>query len=226
MNTTATITKITDEAQGIKSFHLKLKEPMMFKAGQYIMIAFKDDLERKKAFSVIHTNKENDEVKLGIKVEHEFTQRLFNTKEGTTLEASGPYGRFNLPEKDRNIVFIAGGIGITPILSMLTAYSSDKKRKSNVTIYFSSRTKEMMPFFNEIEMIKDPRITKRYIFTNEHVKGYMHDQLRVDKIKTQVQDWKEAIYMICGPPLMMTSIRSQLQNEGIPDEDIRSESFV
>lgn len=202
---------ITREVRG---FLFRLSENFNFTPGQYVMISFNDN-DLKRAFSIVDYDSKTKELYLLIKINGEFTKRLFSSTLGTEMNLFGPYGRFTLPKEDLPIVFIGGGIGITPLYNMMKNGSGRK-----MCLYYSSKTREEVLLYEELK----PFDTE-FFLTREEVRGFRQGRISARIIKEERKDFLQSIFFICGPEEMINSMREQLLTEGINEERIRSESF-
>jgi glycine betaine catabolism B len=215
----AALDKITPEAEEILGFTLKLGEPFSFVPGKYVMLSFLDMPDIKRSFSVVDYDREKKEIYVVIKKNGEFTKRLFNAKTGDKINVFGPYGRFILPETEKPLVFIAGGIGITPLFSMMN-YANIGNYKSKIYLYYSGKSEKKMALLDRIRKIKNDRIKINLSFTEQGDKRFT-----VQDIKQQVKEFDNALFYLCGPLVMIEDLRNKLNEMGIDDERIKSEEF-
>src|SRR5215471_11976193 len=109
-------------ADNVMVLHLKLAEGdrMDFRAGQYFNVVLEDGARR--AFSFATAPGERDEIEMHVRLipGGRFTTRVFSElKAGDRLSIEGPFGRFELRQSDRPIIFVAGATGFAPVKSML-----------------------------------------------------------------------------------------------------------
>ncbi len=166
-----------------------------------------------------------------IKESGDFTKTIGKTKVGDTAAAEGAFGRFSylLHPEDTNIVFIAGGIGITPIMAMLR-HMSDTGATLPVLLIYANRTERDIVFRREIANMETSR--KPYLMTVhvlsqpddswEGERGYVTEDL----IRKHCgRDLKNRSYYVCGPPVMAEKVIGALREQGVPDARIRAERF-
>ncbi|RMF05306.1 FAD-dependent oxidoreductase [Candidatus Woesearchaeota archaeon] len=214
---TGTVLSVGKEAEGSKKVVVNLEEPLNFLPGQYCMLSFPGREEDKRAFSIVAQNGNN--IMFCIKKSRSFTERLFSST-GKNVIVEGPYGRFVLPrDKSENIIFIAGGIGITPLYSMISAALKDEW-KGNLALFYSARRKEEMCFFNELSSLQGENFTARFFFTRQG-----SGRVNAEEIFRTCPFANDAIFYICGPSAMISDMRSQLLKRGVSDDRIRSEEF-
>ena len=214
------ITKIKDEALGIKGFYLKV-DSFKYVPGQYIMIAFPDDLDSKRAFSIVEFNPQSMEVLILLKKQGDFTKRMFNSGIGQRLEIFGPFGRFTLKQEDKPLVFIAGGIGITPIYSMIN-HAYQKNFDNSIHLFYTAKSLENMPLYDRLNDVNNGKIKIKYNFTMDK----NPQRIDCERIIHEVPYYKDCIFYICGPVSMIQDFRNNLMLKGVPEENIRSEEFT
>ncbi|WP_163102147.1 NO-inducible flavohemoprotein [Peribacillus alkalitolerans] len=150
-------------------------------------------------------------------------------EEGNTLDVTAPAGDFVLLENDAPIYFFAGGVGITPFMSMLNDL---KKKNPNkiATLIHSVRNKDLHAFEQEIESIADGMEKLGYTFLYEIAEGNLDNpnvqEGRVTKQMLQGMALnQQAHYYVCGPVGFMKAVILSLKDLGIKDENIHFEFF-
>jgi ferredoxin-NADP reductase len=209
---------LVDGQEGvIRKFRIALDETFSFIAGQYVMITFPGE-DDKHAFSVVEHDPSTNTATLLIKKHGPFTERLFSSGEGQVLDVYGPYGRFILPEEHKELVFIAGGIGITPLYSMMKqAVKSGYGKK--IRLFYTTKTKDSMALYSELSMFKHENIEIELNFSADGKRLLARD------LPAKVPDMDSCLYYICGPLPMIESFRNDLKGMGVDEEMIRSEEF-
>ncbi|MFA5797422.1 MAG: FAD-dependent oxidoreductase [Candidatus Woesearchaeota archaeon] len=227
MITTGIITKNMQLAPDIHEFWITLPGPLPYRSGQFVFISL--DGEDKHAFSIVSSRSEGKEIRLVIKKRGLFTIHLFEITEEskTSITVQGPYGQFILPQ-DLNplpLLFIAGGIGVTPIASMVFHLAQDKAlcAKHLPIIYYSTKTRSERVFAKEFDQLVNDRASGldiRYVCTAE---GGV--RISVEQLLREVPDLKTRIVYICGPRVMINTLREGLLAIGMQEEQVRSEEF-
>ena len=218
--------------------HLSLKSKysnhqLEFEPGQYICLSYKR-MGRKSPFRCFSlTNVPgNNTFNLGIKMGGNFTNSLSKLPRGTEVEVLGPYGEFIVDKDlDEFLVFIAGGIGITPFMSIIRTLLATKD-KIPIMLLYSATTSSSMPFINElIELSKKYPNFKLIPFISKKedkplditvVNGRI-EKSHIEKIVKK--DYLTNTYFICGPKLFTEKMISNLESLGISEERIVTESF-
>lgn len=137
-------------------------------------------------------------------------------KVGDSIEMSFPMGEFVLPNSKDNLVFIAGGTGITPFRSML--YQAQEENRKVTLLYYCNNVGEHL-FARELKSLKDKKIKIELI--NSNTKGYISEE----HIRSYCNDYKESIFYTCGPAPMLKATQVLLQSMHIESQNIKFEKF-
>ncbi|MFR5265223.1 FAD-binding oxidoreductase [Clostridium sp.] len=230
------IFKIEEEAKDIKSFYLRatdnnpLKE---YKCGQFLPLKIETDdeiIKKEMRRYSLSGDPEKGYYRLTIKkVPNGKVSKYFHEsiKVGDTILAMPPFGKFTLTEdSEKPLVLLSGGIGITPILSML--YGA----KQNREVYFveavlNSENLALNADVQEIKMVKDFKELKLFSEPLENdIKGKDYDAegfVTKEWIKNNLPLNGE--FFFCGPPLFMKSINNSLKDLDVKEENINFEFF-
>ncbi|KAJ3272547.1 hypothetical protein HDV01_005499 [Terramyces sp. JEL0728] len=127
----------------------------------------------------------------------------------------------NIPS---NLVFVAGGIGITPFLSMVAAIENAKLQNISIQFLFAGRKDE----FALLNLILNKRsVTNIKMFDSSH--KHQHDQIQVFNRRISINDipeWKEGTHLyVCGPVAMMKDVAKWSKETGYPQGNVHKESF-
>ena len=201
-----------------------MAKKLEFKAGQFIFIKFiKSDGRIAKEWHPfsISSSPLDDSLRVSVKSLGDFTSSLPNITKGTIAEIEGAYGKFSHSNfKNRKQIWVAGGIGITPFLSMAKSLPSDDYK---VDLYYSVRTKsELVDVQTLLKVAKTKNSNFRLIpFVSEDKKTF----LSANFIKKNSASVKNKEIFICGPPAMMKSLKVQFKKIGVSKKMIHSEEF-
>lgn len=147
---------------------------------------------------------------------------------GLTVEARGPFGRFCFDEnRHKKIVLIAGGSGITPMLSMLRSID-DRCLSTDVTLVFCVRTPEDVIFAKELGRLRGSMKRLRVVVAPSAAPQSWEGpvgRLGRETLRSAVSDWSGAAFFLCGPPGLMESAREILRSGGVADDLILQEKF-
>lgn len=225
--------KKEEVAEGTMAFHLEKPEGFEFKPGQNIDIELVDPAEtdkdgNKRTFSIISSPSENELI-FATRIRDSAWKRVIkNLAEGVELEIDGPYGSMTLhSDISKPAVFLAGGIGITPFISMLR-YATENNLKHKIFLFYSNRRPIDALFIDELLGHEDENqnfkliatMTKAPEWTGE--KGY----ITFEMISRYVPDAKNTVFYLAGPPTMVDSMKKVLESAGISDDHIKREDFA
>ena len=170
-----------------------------------------------------------------------YKKRLSTLEIGTTVKVRGPEGQFILHEDySKSAIFLSGGIGVTPFRSMIK-YATDKQLPLKIIMFDSNRNSNNILFKQEFDEWANINKNLKIIYTiseenqDEHHSSATNEWKgefgRIDKamILKYVDDktLKNSIIYICGPPSMLKSMQSLIQQElEIPKERIMIEEFT
>lgn len=224
------ITKIMDETPDVKTVQLSPRA-IDFEPGQFIMIKFpKIPKLGARAFSM--TSKPSDKfLEIGIKVKGEFTSTLAKQKVGDELLVAGPYGFFTLKDDPETApaAMIAGGIGITPFMSILRT-ATEKTSPRKFVLLFANKTQADIAYHKDIEALaaKNKNIKVVYVLSRESPEGWEGElgHINADMIKKYAPDDGKQIYMVCGSPGFVEALTGVVAEMGINKERIRKELFT
>lgn len=158
-----------------------------------------------------------DGLRITVKNLGNFTSSISKVKKGDNVKVEGPYGKFTYSNYGKRQVWIAGGIGVTPFLSMASE-AIDAGYK--VDMYYSVSTKGEAVHLNELDFLS------RNKGFNLHTK-FTEKEGRFD-VKDIINETNSsnAHYFICGPKGMIQSIKSELKDNDVKKSHIHSEEFA
>lgn len=224
------ITQIKDETPDVKTFRIGFGEIINFIPGQYCLVSLPDNkatagIERPLTYVNIPGQKY---VELTVKKMGLFTSSLFSMKKGDNIKIRGPFGKaLNFDETiTRDVVFLAGGSGITPFIAAIR-YSIARKMANKLTLIFGNRTEKDIIYRKELDKLHaEGRVNIVNVLSQPEdwngKKGYISEEI----IKEYVDKPKEKIWYVCGPPAMMNSMRELLNKINIPEENLKIENWI
>lgn len=196
-----------------------------FKAGQFLIVRFlaKGFWSQAHPFSISNAPG-GDRLRLSIKKSGDYTSTLSGLKPGTKVLVDGPHGVF-IAERSchEKFLFIAGGIGVTPIMSLIASLAP---QNINIELLYACRDSATAAFKTELdELAAKHALRVHYIMSSDQTwsgeKGFV-DQ---EKIVRLVPDALERDTYLCGPTPMMTAVRKTLASCGVPRACIHFEKF-
>jgi predicted ferric reductase len=223
------ITKIVQETYDTWSLYFRGKKVNEYKPGQFMIIRlFRNGKVSESHPFTISSSPTRDELSISVKSVGDFTSTIRDTKTSDVAYIDKPYGVFSFLNHDtKNLVFIAGGIGITPFISMLR-YIYDKRLERNVTLIWGNKTSNDLAFRDEMEKMSAEMPSLKVIHVMSGQDDWQGEKGYVDaeKVKKYVNDLENSQFFICGPPVMMGKIVKMLKGLGIPGNRIHFERFA
>lgn len=214
--------KKIEVAEDVYEFSFTPNHKLHFSPGQYLewTLPYRHpDSRGNRRYFTIASSPTEDEIKLGVKVSQQnssaFKKNLLAMNERDKIFASQLSGDFILPsDKKTKLVFIAGGIGITPFRSM-AKYLLDKNDKRNIILFYAASSPNAFAYKSLFEKSKSVGIKPFYLST----------RLSPDLIKKEVPDYMERIFYLSGPDAMVTSYKKMLLNLGVGHTNIKTDYF-
>jgi len=193
--------------------------PMKFTPGQFGFFTFYSPATKTESHPFSFASDPSEKLlRICIKNLGDFTSNLKNLKLNDTVIIQGPFGQFGQSfYQNQNIVAIAGGVGITPFISLFKSVPKDNL--VNYHFYYSAKNESLAidnQFFLQSKL-------SRFIY--HPWMGDQKSRLSAADIKDQVPEFKESVFYLCGPYAMMISLRDQLMKLGIPQRSIIFEDF-
>ena len=155
-----------------------------------------------------------------------------NLEEGDIVEVQAPNGEFYIDdESERPVVLIAGGVGLTPLVSMMTWLIATGSRRE-IWFFYGVRNRGEHAMYEMLRRVEkensNVHVVVAYAEPSETCKEGVDYQVKgfvsVDLIKSKLDSTNYEFY-ICGPPPMMEIITSGLEEWGVPEKDVRFEAF-
>jgi len=184
---------------------------------------------RQHPFSFSSSAENNECVEFMIKALGDFTKTVGTTKIGTRAYIEGPYGAFT-PDPDPAVgcVFIVGGVGITPIMSMLRTFR-DRSESRNLCLIYGTSSLETTLFLDEIrDLERTLNLKFVHVLENPPV-GWNGERGLISKdiLNRHLSEHyiRDNEYFVCGPEAMMDMVEPYLRCRGIPLKSMLSERF-
>ncbi len=202
--------------------------------GQFHFVTFyrgKDLPVEEHHWTISSSPTQKDHISSTIKNLGDFTATIGETRKGDKAAINGPFGRFSylLRPQEKNLVLIAGGIGITPFMSMLR-HMRDTRDTRSVCLMYANKKESDIVFYNEISEMQAggyPQLKVFHILSEpnegwEGETGHVNHE-KIERLCGRSLDGK--VFYVCGPPPMLNTIVNALKNLHVPDKRIRIEIF-
>ncbi|HKA46115.1 MAG TPA: FAD-dependent oxidoreductase [Burkholderiales bacterium] len=223
-------------AEGTMSFHFTKPAGFHFKAGQAIDVILADPpgADARSAghtFSIVSAPFQGELAIATRMRDSAFKRALKALPIGAPLKLEGPFGSFALHgDQARPAVFIAGGIGITPFMSILRQAAQDRLPHRLLLLY-SNRRPEDAAFLSELQQLEQQNSNFRLVATMTEMSKSARKWegetsfVNADLVKRHVADLAAPIYYVVGPPAMVEAVTEMLRGAGVAEDLIRSEEF-
>ncbi len=209
-------------------------QPLDYLPGQFSFLTFHRQRNlpvEEHHWTISSSPTERQFISVTIKELGDFTATIGETKPGDTATVHGPFGRFSyvLHPEERDVVFIAGGIGITPLMSMLR-HMRDTHSSLPVVVIYANRNQEEVAFRGELDEMEAGEYPALRIIhlLSEPKEGWAGEQGRLDGQKLRRYcgaDLEDKAFYLCGPPGMVSATIDNLRSLGVCDARIHVEIF-
>lgn len=232
------IKAIFDDAPNVKTFRLMEPNldsmPFTFLPGQYATVTSEINGEKvRRSYTISSSPTQRDYIELTIKREQyglESRHLHDHAIPGDLLEMSAPAGNFFFTGKEANgIVLIAGGVGITPMMSVLR-YLTDRSYPKDIHLLYAVNSPSSIIFREECDYLarRHPNVQVDVIVSSTEGNPWTGPVglITSDFIIKTVPDIAHHRIHLCGPPAMMTAVKTALLQLNIPSDQIKTEQFA
>ena len=217
----------------VESFRFSPEEKINFLPGQFLQLIFDEQnrdnegLNKYLSFSASPA-KEYIEVTKRISGSS-FSQRLKGLNKGDRVLLKAPMGNCVFKGEYRRIGFLIGGIGITPVISIVE-YIAEKKINTDTVLLYSNRTEEEIAFRKELDGWQQNNVNIKVFYTvtdcqpkdNRCIAGRISKEL----VREKVSDLGKRMMFVFGPPKMVEAMKAVCLESGCGQDNIRTESFI
>lgn len=223
-----TVVDLKQESDDIWSVYFTGKK-IAYKPGQFLMIQLQQNgrLSSSHPFT-ISSSPTRDKIAITPKELGDFTATIKDTRVGDKALIDAPYGIFSfLNYAGNELVFIAGGIGITPFMSMLR-YLHDQQLNKKVTLFWSNKNEKNLCFQDELAKLQKEMHGFRVVLVMSGQQDWPGEQGRISgKLVQKYLDLNnnDQEFFICGPPPMSKAAQEELKKLNIPAHRIHREVF-
>ena len=224
-------------ATGTMAFHMSKPNGFEHKPGQWVRLSLTDaaEMDAKGASRVLSIVSAPHEPRLTVATrlsDSAFKRHLQELPDGDELRVAGPNGSFTLHEDAaRPAVFIAGGIGITPFMSMIRN-AAHCALAHKITLFYSNRDPAAAAFLAELRDLEKVNANFRLIATMTEIQdescswsgetGFIDQEM----LARHLPDLGTPIYYCVGPTSMIVSTREMLESAGVANDDMIFEQFT
>ncbi len=206
----------------------------IFQPGQFAWLtAWKTPFsDSEHPFSLVSSAENKDAIQMSIKNLGPFTAKIQTLKPGEKVYIDGPYGSFSMdrhPDAEK-FIFIPGGIGVTPVMSMLRSMA-ERDDQRPIKLFYCNFEWETVTFREEILTLQK-KLKMQIVFVIERPPqnwtgeaGFLNTAILKKYLS---EDWLcgQAEVFLCGPSPMMNAVEKALIETGVPEKNIHSERFA
>lgn len=229
-----TVTKKWIEAEDTQIYQLKPttdEDSFSFLPGQYVLLK-NPDFERpdeEHPFSIASSPVNHDYIEFCIKTYGDWTNALSQVSEGTTLRVSEPIGTFTWNSSLQHAVFLLGGIGISPIMSMLRFIRDMKLSPESLIMLYGNRTPETVAYRKELDELQD-NLSLKIVDIYSHLpddhlwkghRGFITKEVMDEEVNFTLNP----TFFIIGPPIFIQKMDELLDSYNIPKEKRKKEDL-
>ena len=183
-------------------------------------------------FSIASSAERKDAIEMSIKSLGRFTSKIRQLKPGDQVFVDGPYGYYSVdryPETKR-LVLITGGIGVTPVMSMLRTMA-DRGDTRSITLFYCNQEWDTLTFREEVKELQK-RLNMKVIYTIERPpqdwqgeKGLLNSTILNNYLPPEWKSDSTEVFL-CGPMPMMNTVEKALMASGFEESRIHTERFA
>jgi len=224
------VKEIIPRTYNVRSFRFPRPETLSYKPGQFLFITIKaGGKELSKHFSISSSPTEKTHIEFTKKLsESEFSTALKALKEGDWARIDAPYGKFTFEGEHEKIGLLAGGIGITPLMS-ICKYCTDKRLNTKITLLYGNRTENDIAFRRELETMQEQNANLKVVFILNEASNEWKSATGIidaEMVKKEIPDYRETVFYTCGSPAMVEAMEKLIESLGLPKTQLNREYFV
>jgi len=226
------VVKLEEERGQSWSLYLKPEghAGMDFEAGQFAWITKESPfIFRENPFS-FSTNADRDDDLIGFTIKElgDFTNQVKEMEPGDIIYVDGPYGTFSMDEHEcKSMVFVAGGIGSAPVMSMLRTLAA-RNCKERLTFFYGNPTWESVIYREELEEL-EKKLNLDLVHVLEKPPEDWEGEtgfINTDVLNRHLpDDYLDTVFFICGPLPMIEAVEPCLHELEVPRTHIYSEQY-
>jgi ferredoxin-NADP reductase len=224
------IEEIISRTADVNSYVFSRPTELTYKPGQYFFVTIKQgdkELTKHFSFSSSPTKKETFEFTKKF-TDHEYSMALKAARVDDWARIDAPYGQFTFEGEYPKIALLAGGIGVTPFMS-ICKYATDKSLNSKITLLYGCRTENDIAFKQEFEEMQNENKNLKVVFVVSQATSQWKGAtgvITLDMIKKELPNYKENIFYVCGPPPMVQAMQKLIESLDLQKTQLKLEYFT
>ncbi len=212
------ISDVKNLNHGITEITMKpLADKLNYSAGQFAFFSFPDYNKKEQHPFTISSHPYDENLRITIKGLGDYTNTIDSKlKAGNKAYIEGPYGHFSSKyTKEHNQVWIAGGIGITPFLSLIKDLHTNK-----VKLYWCVNDEDEAVYKQELQDATNDNPNFEFTIWSSSKSSYLSAN------KLGIENYKDTAFLICGPKTLKDNIINQLISKNVSNKNIYDEEFA
>lgn len=228
------LVKKVKQTQDVQTFKFKPedKKKFLFRPGEYVTLYFLDNRFgwQGKPYSLSGLP-EDDALAITVKKIGNFSSAIHNLQIGGKVRIEGPTGTFCPAPFMENLIFLAAGIGITPVFSILRDFARNNKlMEKEIFVFYSNKTKSDIVFFKELNKIasKHGNLKIIYTLTREKQKDSLIQEfgrIGTDMLKKYIEASNKNYYFMSGSISFVNDQWKRLSDLGVPEKNLFTEAY-
>jgi len=228
MNFETDVIETIPRTSDVKSIRFIKPQGFDYLPGQYLFITLGSDSEEMTKHFTISSSPTESFLEITKRLTgHPFANALASLKKGGKVYIMGPIGDFTFQGEYEKVGMLTGGIGITPLRSMIK-YSIDKSLKANIIMLYSSSRENDIVFGDELADVQRQSANIKVIETitrpGSAWKG-VTGRIDAEMVKKFMPDYSERVFYTSGPQKMVDAMVSVLRDLKVPEIQIKQEYF-
>jgi len=212
----------------------RLSEPISPKAGQaatFFLLKEDGSFGEGRVYSLSSSPFSKENITITFRMTPNFPTKLAVLKPGDKMGFFGPYGNFVFDDSLQSVVFLAGGVGATPLLAMIR-YIDEKKLPVKMVFIHSNRTTQETPFLNYFKDLQARNASFKYVLDitrpeeSKPWEGLKEEgHLTAEMISKHVPNAESQTFYLCGPPRYTHEVFQLLKNLGVTPAKIKLQQW-
>ena len=232
------VARVFQETPNVKTFRLCEPGggtlPFTYLPGQFLTVSVAlEGSSVKRSYTIASSPTERDYCEITVKREQQGAMsRCLHDRvnEGDTLQITGPSGRFTFTgEEAGSVVLIAGGVGVTPMMSAVR-YLTKRSWPHDIFFLYSVRQEMDIIFREELEYLQRRYPNLHVVFAASQVDSatwrYARGRITRELLEASVPQIASRHVHLCGPPPMMAAMKAILDGLGVPVDQVHTEIFI
>ncbi|MBC7113195.1 MAG: FAD-dependent oxidoreductase [Candidatus Methanomethyliales bacterium] len=229
MRIKTTVLSIIERTKDTWSFRFTKPEGFKYLPGQYMFVSVPNNGGLLTKPLSISSSPHEDFLEVTKRLTgHDFSNAMAGLHVGDEVYIDGPHGSFTFMGEYSKVGMLAGGIGITPLISMIK-YCTHAGIHSNIILLYGNRSEDNIPFFEELaQLSKENKNFKVFHTLSRAGEAWKGRRGHVDSemIKEFIPDYGGRVFYVSGPPGLVKDCAQHLRSLGVSEERIKTENFT